>query len=350
MKIAPDADAVDRAWLAEALGFPGLLLSFEAMSIGTGQVGENVRYCLTWADGAVGAPGSVVGKFPSVDETSRAVGIATDSYVHEVGFYRDAQSSADIRSPQCFYIGDDLAHESFVLLMEDIASSTQGDQIDGGTIAHAYLAATQAARLHGPFWDSPALAQFDWIAASTDQTIVERGDLYNMLFPGFVDRYRSRLSTEVLEWGRWLGDHSVARSRSLDLPKTLIHGDFRLDNMLFGDDPEIVVVDWQTAAIGSGAQDLAYFVGAGLLPHHRRTSENDLVNHYVESLRAYVTVDHEAVWHDYVLGSATGFFMAVVASQIVGQTERGDEMFAVMAERHAEQMDDLDIAALVASS
>ncbi len=33
--------------------------------------------------------------------------------------------------------------------------------------------------------------------------------------------------------------------------------------------------------------------------------------------------------------------MAVIASQIVGRTERGDEMFCVMAERHSAQMDDL---------
>ena len=32
--------------------------------------------------------------------------------------------------------------------------------------------------------------------------------------------------------------------------------------------------------------------------------------------------------------------MAVVASMIVGRTERGDEMFCVMAERHTAQMGD----------
>lgn len=39
-----------------------------------------------------------------------------------------------------------------------------------------------------------------------------------------------------------------------------------------------------------------------------------------------------------MLGSATGYFMVVPASQIVERTERGDEMFAVMAERHADQV------------
>lgn len=39
--------------------------------------------------------------------------------------------------------------------------------------------------------------------------------------------------------------------------------------------------------------------------------------------------------------------MAVVASMIVGRTERGDEMFCVMAERHASQMADWGVFDLV---
>ena len=42
-----------------------------------------------------------------------------------------------------------------------------------------------------------------------------------------------------------------------------------------------------------------------------------------------------------------GYLMAVIASQIVEQTERGDEMFIAMASRHATQMADLDVADLL---
>ena len=34
--------------------------------------------------------------------------------------------------------------------------------------------------------------------------------------------------------------------------------------------------------------------------------------------------------------------MAILASMIVGRTDRGDEMFVVMANRHASQVVDLD--------
>ena len=48
----------------------------------------------------------------------------------------------------------------------------------------------------------------------------------------------------------------------------------------------------------------------------------------------------DEVAHDYRLGATSGLAMSVIASQIVASTPRGDEMFAVMAERHTAQIAD----------
>ena len=50
-----------------------------------------------------------------------------------------------------------------------------------------------------------------------------------------------------------------------------------------------------------------------------------------------MAVDRDALWRDYRIGALSGYFMAVFASMSVERTERGDEMFAVMAERPARQ-------------
>ena len=45
--IRPNPDEVDAAWLTDVVakrGFTGEVTDFEAESIGTGQVGENVRF------------------------------------------------------------------------------------------------------------------------------------------------------------------------------------------------------------------------------------------------------------------------------------------------------------------
>ena len=70
--------AVDAAWLTAVLqnaGIDAVVRSFEAKNVGTGQIGESVRFKLTYERAAEGAPPSLVGKFPSPDDTCRGTGV-----------------------------------------------------------------------------------------------------------------------------------------------------------------------------------------------------------------------------------------------------------------------------------
>ena len=111
------------------------------------------------------------------------------------------------------------------------------------------------------------------------------------------------------------------------------------------------MVDWQTVGIGYGPVDVAYFVGAGLVLPAESDSTLDaaLVARYGDRLERHLgkSVDRDALWLSYRLGSASGYVMAVVASQLVIRTERGDAMFIAMAQRHARQMRRLRLAELV---
>ena len=130
-------------------------------------------------------------------------------------------------------------------------------------------------------------------------------------------------------------------------PWTVVHGDFRADNLLFGGG-RVVVVDWQTVGLGPGASDLSYLLGASLTPDARREHEGDLVDRYVDGLVAQgVAIDRDGVWQQYRRYSFGGLIMAIVASALVRRTERGDEMFVTMAERHAHQALDLDAETLI---
>ena len=62
----------------------------------------------------------------------------------------------------------------------------------------------------------------------------------------------------------------------------LVHGDYRLDNLLFPPDggDGVVAVDWQTLSLALPARDLAYFLGTGLDPATRATHERELVAAY----------------------------------------------------------------------
>ena len=344
-----DDDWLSRA-LQSALGVTAHVVGHDATSIGTGQVGENVRFRLRWDEAGDHLPDTIVGKFPSASEVSRAAAVARSTYVKEVGFYCDLQPEVGIRTPVVSTIEWDAATHDFVLLMEDITPARAGDQLAGCSVAEAELVIDQAVQLHAPTWGRLAeLEAHDWLGGlPDDEQIAFRTRLFELLTPGFVDRFSSRLAADDLALAAPLGAafpnwYEQVRAWVERLGAwCAVHGDFRLDNILFGEppaSPAVTVVDWQTVSIGTGPVDVAYFCGAGLLPEQRVQAEHDLVARYAGGLRAAgVDIPDEAVWEGYVLGSATGYYMAVLASQIVEQTERGDEMFAVMAERHADQM------------
>jgi aminoglycoside phosphotransferase (APT) family kinase protein len=77
----------------------------------------------------------------------------------------------------------------------------------------------------------------------------------------------------------------------------LLHGDYRLDNLLVDPDQSWVsVVDWQTLDVGLPARDLAYFTATNLDSQLRLAIVKDLVDEYHRALSGYglpaMTVKH----------------------------------------------------------
>jgi hypothetical protein len=344
-----DADWLTAVLHAAGIGIGNSLSVNRSGSIGTGQVGDNVRFVLEWRHPDPSLPQTVIGKFPSQSEISRATAIAVETYVREIGFYRDLQHEVRIRTPHVHHVGWDPETHDFVLMMEDIAPAEQGDQLAGCDLEHAELVIDQAVGLHAPTWGrTDEHADLDWLRRPDAERAANLGAMYSMFIPGFVERYRGRLSDDDLALGEALVQHYPQLSEATiawaeaNHGFCVVHADYRLDNILFGSppaSPAVTVVDWQTVSVGIGPSDVAYFCGAGMLPDRRRQHERALVDRYAAAIRAAgIDLSDAAAWDGYVLGSGGGYLMAVLASQIVERTERGDEMFAVMAERHAAQV------------
>jgi Phosphotransferase enzyme family len=356
-RLVTGPDLVTPEWLTHVLRHAGVIdaatkvSSFEASSIGTGQVGANVRYALSYDRAGPKAPATVVCKFSSRDEASAAAGVAALTYETEVAFYRDLAHTVDISRPHCHFAEVRPGTADVVLVMEDIAPAEQGDQIAGCTVQQASLAVEEAARLHGPRWGDPTLAEFTWL---------DRGDtsagiaaMLSTIWDGFVERYRATLDPVTLEAGPQVAALAPDLLAGGSSPRTPVHGDYRLDNMLFtasGEDRPLTVVDWQTVRLGVGPSDVAYFLGSAFEPERRRSFERDLLIRYHRALVEDYGVSgypFDRCWRDYVRSSYGSLLMAVFASMAVGRTDRGDAMFMAMANRSARMAADLDAPAVI---
>ncbi len=340
--VARRPEDVTPEWLSAALGVP--VDGFTTQPVGTGQMADSVRFTLQ--PGAPG-PASVVLKFAAADDTSRATGVALRSYEIEVRWYQEIAPTVDIRTPRPHYAAVEPDTGWFTLVLEDMAPAVQGDQLEGCTVDCAALALEELAKLHAPRWGDPSLLELEWLHKG-DQAATGTITIVQGLFPGFRERYADRLSGEQLDLAsRVAAGLPHLFEQRLGRPVTVAHGDYRLDNMLFGttpDGPPLAVVDWQTATTGPGLTDASYFLGAGLLPDDRGKHERALIEAYHQALvtGGVEGYDWDACWADYRRYSYGGLVMAMAASMLVERTARGDDMFMAMATRHCQQILELD--------
>ncbi len=329
-------------------GIDASVASFTAGNVGTGQVGQNVRFELTYNTPAPrDAPQTIVGKFTSEDPVSRQTGVALLNYLREVKFYNELRETLDVQTPKLLFTDINEDTHDFVLMMEDLAPAEQGNQLEGCSVAEVKTGLTEMAKLHGPRWGDKTLYDLEWLGRPDPEADATVTGLYTQLFPGFIERYGDRLSKEQKTMGQRLGEQFssyVAKSQGAQNPMTVVHGDYRLDNMMFGGPYPVAVVDWQSPVIGNAGQDLAYWVGTSLDPTVRKAHDRELVEHYFSALSNYAIGSYslEQCWDDYCHFSFAGWNMAVIASMIVGQTDRGDDMFMAMATRSAQMALDLN--------
>ena len=345
MDLRSNPSQIDASWLTQVLqkNYPGSQVnSLQAESIGTGQVGENVRFALS----GEGVPNSIVGKFPSLDPVRKQTGIMQRNYVREVFFYQTLQSQVSIQTPEIFHADIDLESHEFVLLMEDLSPGVQGDQLAGCSADQAALALEQLAHLQGPKWGDSELAQIELLGGGSarEDTQMLTG-LYQNLMPGYLSRYAARLSeAEVRATEQLLEILPDYQKVYQNQPPVLIHVDYRLDNMMFGGPYPLTVVDWQSLTMGCPLNDASYFMGTSLTPEVRDSEERALLRLYLEVLSSYgITLSFDQAFLYYRNYAPAGMIMALIASMIVGETERGNDMFMAMAKRSIAMAQSLEV-------
>lgn len=351
-----DPNLIDGPWMTQVLEQAGVASGAVVESvifdnlIGTGQMARNARLRLNWSE-PEGRPETVVAKLPSDDATARATGYDNGSYETEWAFYSRMASTLTVRTPVCHAALFDHGKPDFVLVMEDLCHSAQGDQLAGLSADQCALALTQAVGIHAPRWGDTTLSEFSPHKAAPESAPEELTPIYLWAVEQFLNRLGDRLDNDVVQLVNDLAPRMSNWITSNPLESTLIHLDFRADNLLFGSNnqaPPVAVVDWQTASVGSAMWDVAYLLGAGLSPDERARVERDLFTDYLDQMSsAGVKLKFDDAWLAYRLGAIWGVVMAVIATPLAAETERGNDMLTQMAQGHGRHAIDLESISLL---
>ena len=294
-------DEITAEWCTKALADHsdgGTVTAVSAETIGTdiGFAGDVIRVHLTWDEPGPNRPRSVVAKVPAANPLNRSSAEAVGAYEREILVYRDMAHEMALPMPRHLYsemtpnplpwlepaliwLFDHLpmaalalltrgalwlsghSRRRYVLVIEDIDDARPPRQREGGTTEDVRAALEVLARFHAAHWmDQAVLDRNPWIMPldaaprlmqaayrNNREEFVERlGPVVHDATMQRIDEVQERLP-EIL-------------NRLASGPWTLLHGDFRLDNVLVRADGSLVVLDFQLPRYGRAASDLAYFI------------------------------------------------------------------------------------------
>ena len=295
--LCDDPATIDADWMQRALAaggasdYPAIRdVVVEDLGSASNAFGRVLRCHLT-TDGDLAAdPATVIVKLPPADR--RAFRFARWMWMHEREclYYRRLARHVPIRSPALLYGDFDEATHRFVLVLEDLRDLEVPVQVAGVAPGRARLAAREIATLHGQFWgavDCPTLSGCRDIFGPKIRRFMQIA--YLLFLPVVLERFGDSFSPQTRGLAKALGPRITAHFAAVSAgPRTLVHGDYRGENMFFrpevgggasaGDD--FAVVDWQGCGLGPGLYDVAYFLGTNVVPGDRRRIERDAIEEY----------------------------------------------------------------------
>ncbi len=335
------------AWLAEATGLDVQAAEIEQIGVGIGVSSALYRARLTGS----GCPQTVVVKLPALAEEAVFTSTVLRMYSREAGFFGELCTKAPVRVPACHHSSIDPETSQFVLVMEDIGDLRGVDQVAGMDVADAERAVDGLAAWHATWWGQ-------------GEELAERGltvslgdDIYKAVLPMVFGEGWEKLNAEldvpasIREVGpRW----TAAMPRLLDdlasEPTTMIHGDYRADNLFFEPDGAVAAVDFQLIGTGRGAYDLAYFVTQSLRPDDAAVHEPALFDRWVRALAAADVPEGDVrdAWDDYRKAALFCLVYPVVAWRGMDAGDpRQCGLATTMMERFDRAVAELDLAAFL---
>lgn len=277
-------------WLTYALRSTGVLsagcvtsIKSQAIGLGSSFTGEVLRLVPKYSQPNTYAPRSLIAKLPASEPNNRQAMNAGGAYEIEIKFYEELAPDLKIPIPRRYFSASNQDEAQHILLLEDLGSARVGDDLAGATLEEYQLAIDNLARFHATWWDNPRLPELTWIRNPGQNAELLQNNLRSR-WEHCLRNLGDLIPESFLEVGEILRERfAEIRTHLSDQPITINHGDYRLDNMLFGTEQwpvPLTIIDWQQLELSRGTIDLAYFLVASMPVEKRRENENDLLRRY----------------------------------------------------------------------
>ncbi len=321
------------------------------MAEGAGMMAEIAKLRVTYEDAPANLPSSIVAKFASSNPTNREIALSYNVYEREARYYAEMDPRTEAVGPEIFF--SQIDGENLLILMEDLSDYEVGSQVIGATLEQTEVAIDELAKLHGAFWGR--VETLEWVPGIADSYHADTMlDLAVSGWDKMVDTYGDLL----LEPTRGQKDAFLSAIPKLQhdrnsQPRTLCHGDFRMENLLYGTRPDqhpVVVIDWQGPLRCRGMFDVALFLCQSTKTEVRREHELVLLERYTQGLlRAGVNpLEPSDVWEDY---RRTVLYNWVYTSVVTGSLDVTNEVtsawMAKMVARQSAASEDLTVFELL---
>jgi Phosphotransferase enzyme family len=279
-------EALSPVWLTEALAlrFPGIKVTGVTPGPVISRVSTNARFRIECAGGlpdGLSPDLCVKGYFSDAGRVSRQAGVP------EVSFYRDLAARSGVRTLTSVYAGIDATTLHGVVITQDVVAEGASflDARSDYTPDQTAESLEQFAALHAATWGDPWCARADWLAPRLASTLQVRG--VPEIRGNFEGPIGAGVPVSVRDPQRLAdGYRKLAAEVPAEKPWTVVHGDAHVGNIYLDGLGRPSLLDWQLVQRGMWYLDVGYHIASTLTIDDRRSTEWDLLRHYLDRLAA----------------------------------------------------------------
>ena len=352
-------DQLTPQWLTGALREGGVIREAavtsarcEGIGVGAGFLGQLGRMRLEYDKPEVGSPATLIAKMPTLDPGGRQICSLFQFYEREILFYDDVAPSTAIRVPKRYYSAMDKDADDYLILLEEITDAQMVDEVAGCTAEQAEVAVRGIAANQSRWWGSAKLEDLAWMPYVNSPVQQAAEPAYNQAWEPFLGAFGDHLSPAMRDIASDMRMHVVDLLNALaDEPRTIAHGDFRLDNIFFGPGKgEIAAIDWQISFRGRGIFDVAYFLSSCVEPDVRKAHEMRLLKIWYDIATANGTSGYswDAAVTDYRRAVLfCNVYTVIAIGTLDAANERGMALFQAWLRRRSTAAEDLNAGELM---